>query len=397
MLRTLIISPDSDLCQRLRKALDETGCVTSVRVVDHYPDEVQFSRILRAHGPQVVFLGIDSLDYCTAAATHIEAVMPGLQVVAVGRQCDANVLMAVMRTGVREFLGMPFEPSTVDACIGRITANLRARPLSLAVTDAVFTFLPSKPGSGASTLATNVSLAMAATGTQTLLADFDLNSGMLRFMLNAGSEYSIMDALQNAAAMDEERWAQIVNRRENLHVLHAGRINPELRIEKIQVQHLLEYARRNYGAFCADLSGNLEKYSIELMHESKKIFLVCTPEITSLHLAREKMQYLDHLDLADRTAVLLNRQNRRAVIATSEVESLVGAPVHTTFPNDYSTVSRAIAEGAPVAKNSEFGKQCSALANAMLSKKIEPVSEKRKFVEYFAITPARFSFAAKKP
>ena len=79
---------------------------------------------------------------------------------------------------------------------------------------------------------------------------------------------------------------------ENLDVLHAGRLNPDFRIEPAQIRHMMDFMRRNYQALCFDLSGNLEKYSLEIMHESKKIFLVCTPEIPSLHLAREKYLYL---------------------------------------------------------------------------------------------------------
>jgi phosphoribosylformylglycinamidine synthase len=46
-----------------------------------------------------------------------------------------------------------------------------------------------------------------------------------------------------------------------------------------------------------DLSGNLERYSIEIMQDCKRIMLVCTPEIPSLHLAREKINFLKTLDL----------------------------------------------------------------------------------------------------
>ena len=81
--------------------------------------------------------------------------------------------------------------------------------------------------------------------------------------------------------MDENLWPQIVTKCGRLDVVHAGVLNPEIRIENIQIQHLLDYARRNYKVVCADLSGNLEKYSMEIMHESRKIFVVCTPE--SLH------------------------------------------------------------------------------------------------------------------
>jgi Flp pilus assembly CpaE family ATPase len=230
-----------------------------------------------------------------------------------------------------------------------------------------------------------------------LLADFDLNSGILRFLTKATSDHSVTDALQNAASMDEQLWAQIVNRRHGLDVLHSGRINPELRIEKIQIQHLLDYMRRNYGAVCLDLSGNLEKYSVELMHESKRIFVVCTPELTSLHLAREKLTYLHHLDLADRAVILLNRQTRRNAVEPKEIEKLVSIPVKALFPNDYAAVARATSDGEPVSAKTEFARQCLTLAQDLLAKQPEPLVEKRRFVEYFTIMPARFSFEGRPP
>src|ERR1700720_2907789 len=111
--------------------------------------------------------------------------------------------------------------------------------------------------------------------------------------------------------MDESFIASMVARLDKLDVLHAGKLNPDFRVEPTQIRHLMEFMRRNYGALCFDLSGNLERYSLEIMHESKRIFLVCTPEIPSLHLAKEKYLSLIQLDLGDRVAVLLNRSQKR--------------------------------------------------------------------------------------
>ncbi len=38
-----------------------------------------------------------------------------------------------------------------------------------------------------------------------------------------------------------------------------------------QIGKLMAFMRRTYQALCFDLSGNLEKYSLELMQESKRI------------------------------------------------------------------------------------------------------------------------------
>jgi len=222
--------------------------------------------------------------------------------------------------------------------------------------------------------------------------DFDLNCGMTRFMLKLNNGYSVLDAAEHASNMDESLWPQIVTRCSGLDVIHAGALNPEIRLQNLQIQHLLEYARHNYKVITADLSGNLEKYSLEIMHESRKIFLVTTPELSSLHLAQEKLQYLQRMELSSKVCILLNRHLKRGSVTASEVEQIVGAPVMMAFPNDYGRVAKAIREGGPVDAASDLGKNFAELGTQMREKAIESKSEsKRRFVEYFNISPARFA------
>ena len=119
---------------------------------------------------------------------------------------------------------------------------------------------------------------------------------------------------------------------------------------------------------------------------------ICTPEITSLHLAREKYNYLKTLDLGDRVTVLLNRAQKRAVISPSQIEELLGIPVAMTFPNDYQGVHRALTMGRNVEPSTELGKQFSKLAQSMLEKKgVAAPQAKKSFVEYFSLLPGRYS------
>lgn len=393
MLRTVIISPDTELAAYLHRVLGDIDDVSVVRIVERYPSPIDLTRMLRAHGPQAVFVCAESPEDATSIASHVEKVMPGIQVVAVGRSCEPATLMEIMRAGIREYLAAPFERRCVTECLKRVNENLARKPVSVQSSELLYSFLPSKPGVGATTLAINSSIALSQSlDTSALLMDFDLNCGMVRFMLKLESTYSILDAAEHAQKMDENLWPQIVTKCGGLDIVHAGVLNPEIRIESIQIQHLLDYARRNYKVVCADLSGNLEKYSMEIMRESRKIFVVCTPEISSLHLAREKLQYLQRMDLGDRACVLLNRYVKRSSVTPAEVEQIVGAPVEIAFANDYLRVGRAIQEGKGVDPNCELGKSCAALGALMLqSKRTAPEASRKRFVDYFNITPARFS------
>jgi pilus assembly protein CpaE len=390
----MIVSPDRELTSDLHRVLANTGEVSIVRMLDQYPDLVELSRLLRSHAPQVMFVTLDSPSNVTRLATHVEQVTPGVQIVAVGRSANPQSLIEAMRAGIREFLASPLERHVVLECMRRLKENLSRRPIEVQQSDLLYSFLPAKPGVGATTLAINSTLAATRHDDTTgLLMDFDLNSGMTRFMLKLNSTYSILDAAQHAAAMDENLWPQIATKFGKMDVVHAGTPNPEVRVQDLQIQHLLDFSRRNYKVVSVDLSGNLEKYSLEIMHESRWIFLVCTPEVASLHLAREKLQYLQRMDLTDRVRLLLNRYSKRSPIVPSEVEQVVGAPVMMTFPNDYARVANAITNGSTVDPKSELGIAYDDLAGRMVQRQSPKHAEPtRRFVDYFNISPARFSF-----
>jgi len=171
-----------------------------------------------------------------------------------------------------------------------------------------------------------------------------------------------------------------------LDVLHAGGINPGLRIEPDQVHHLVQFMRRNYKALCFDLSGNLERYSIEVMRESKRVMLVCTPEIPSLHLAKEKLAYLKSIELHGRVSVLLNRVHRKALLTPDKVEELLGVPVFRSFSNDYAAVNEAISLGRSADPASVIGKQFEEFAQGLIEERQQTRDSKSKFLDLFRVS-----------
>ena len=399
MLRGIIICPDLDLSERFQQMLEEVGYVHITRTLDHYPNTLELLRFLRAHGPHVVFVGVESITKTIETVREIETQTPGIQIVAIGRKCDPHLLLDLMRAGIREYVSLPFDRQRIKDALMRIGDVVEAKPPQIETTDNVFAFLPSKAGVGTSTIALNASVALSRLpDARVLLSDFDMNSGMIRFMLKLENAYGVTDAAEHALTMDESLWPPLVSNIDSLDVLHAGRLNPDFRIEPAQIRHMMEFMRRNYKALCFDLSGNLEKYSLEIMHESKKIFLVCTPEIPSLHLAREKYLYLKQLDLQDRVCVLLNRCHKRPMITTEQIEELIGVPVQMTFPNDYQGVHRALTFGRWVEPGSELGKQFASLARSMIqtpAKAVQPEMKKR-FLEFFTVVPAKLALSEQK-
>lgn len=389
MLRAIVICPDVELAERLTAAAEATGDVTIARVLHRYPNAIDLVRALRAQAPEVVFLSFESLEKAQEVVKFLETEAQGLQIIAIHRQLDARLLRETMRVGVREFLTDPFDRQSMLESLASVQTLVQRRPPVLESTADIFAFLPSKAGVGTSTIALNVSAAIARRPTtKVLLSDFDLNSGMMRFMLKLQNEYSVIDAAEHALEIDENLWPQLVTSFDQLDVLHAGRVNPNLRIEGAQVRGLIDFARRNYQALCFDLSGNLERYSLEIMQDCKRILLVCTPEIPSLHLAREKLHFLKSLDLDSRVSVVLNRVQKKAIFSISQVEEILGTPVVKTFANDYHGVNRALTQGTCIEPTSEMGKAFAQFAKELLEPRMGG-DPKKKFIEFFAVPPQR--------
>ena len=95
MLRGAIIAPNVDLAETLTARLKEVGGVDVVRCLDHYPDATGLPRFLRGSAPQVVFLSVADMELASVAAASIESFAPGTQVIAIHRQMDSQLLLAL--------------------------------------------------------------------------------------------------------------------------------------------------------------------------------------------------------------------------------------------------------------------------------------------------------------
>src|SRR5436309_3819954 len=257
MLRCAIICWCRELGDRLVSALLESHRIGIVRRLEAYPNSVDLARFLRATAPEVVFLSIETRQQALESAKRIEEQAAGVQVVAINRTCDPPTLLETMRAGIREFLSPPFEHQALLDALGRVSDLVAQNPPVFETTDSVFAFLPAKAGSGATTIAVNTSLALARMpDSNVLLADLDLNSGLVGFMLLLNqSPYSVVDAAENALDLDENLWPKIISAKGSLDVLPVGKLSPGFRIEAAQIRHILSYARRHYSSIFVDLAG----------------------------------------------------------------------------------------------------------------------------------------------
>lgn len=386
MLRTVIIGPDARQAQLLENALGALANELSVgRILLDYPDENELIRTLRTYAPEVIFLSFEKGELAMKVVEHVAHEVEGVQFVAYHRDCDPATLREIMRAGVRELVAEPFELSALVESLRNVKALVEQKPPLYTAKGRIYSFLPAKAGSGATTLALNLSGALArVASTRVLLADLDLSSGILRFLLKIRNEHAIMEVIEHMHELDENLWQQLVTTVAKLDVLHSGPLNPNVRVDPSQIHDLAQFFLRNYDAVCVDMSGNLERYSLEILRDSQQVFLVRTPEVPSLHLTREKLAFLKTLDLDSRVSVVLNRVSKQSLLTPQQVQDVLGVPVKLNFINDYQVVNAATRAGEFVDPKSKLGLQFAELASSLLNRSTADTASKRKFLEFLS-------------
>ena len=193
-----------------------------------------------------------------------------------------------------------------------------------------------------------------------------------------------MEVLEHMHELDENLWQQLVTTVAKLDVLHSGPLNPNVRVEPSQIHDMAQFWLRNYDVVCVDLSGNLERYSLEILRDSQQVFVVCTPEVPSLHLTREKLAFLKSLDLDSRVSIVLNRVSKQSLLTPQQVQDVLGVPVMYNLINDYQVVNTATRAGEFVDPKSKLGLQFADLAATLLNRPTVETASKRKFLEFLS-------------
>ena len=386
MLRTALICPDDELNQELAVVVPKVSDLGIVRELMAYPSPEELLRLIRVRKVDLLLLCVDDIAHSEMLAKCIDDLVPGFPIITVSSRDGVEVLHKLMHLGIREHLTSPIQASTLAEAVEAVKQRLKTHPVSAPTRGDLYTFLPAKPGVGTSTIAVSTSCALAEDlGVKTLLLDGDLAAGTIQFLLKLGPTASVVDALAHAEDLDEDLWSQMVGKWDKLEVLHAGELDTPPGMAVPGLERVLSMARVQYEVICADLGSHFDPLSMALLRDSRRIFLVTTPEVAPLHLARVRMRRLAELGLADRVSLLLNRKVR-SVVSDSDVEKTVGIPVSHSFSNDYPGVQKAILRASPVSQGSELGESILNLAHSLVPHR-EPIetSHRRKFLKFFHI------------
>jgi pilus assembly protein CpaE len=379
------VSSDPDFHKDVRASLD--GHLRFESTLDlGYED----ANRLRGLAPEQQCLLVGDFADVARAMPMARAVdgRPNIVVVAVRGGGSREELLQLMQAGVREVLP-EFTHREIRQAAARAASTLATSGETLAD---LYAFMPAKPGCGGTTVATYATAIAAQNSTEpTLLLDFDVRLGVTSFLLKAEGSHTIVDALLQADRLDTELWSGLVSQIRNLHLLGSGPMDFSRHVPAERFMELLDFALRRYALVAVDLPGTMEDQECETLLRAKRIYLVCTPDIGALHVARRKAVWLKDLRLTDKVAVVLNRTERRSSLSVEDIQRIIQLPVLHLLPPGAAEIMRAVQKGAVLDPGSGLGKHVARIAQEMTAGRAptKKPNAVRRFVEYFSVSAAR--------
>lgn len=364
-ITALLIAPNRELAQQFVATLPQTRAFQILADLKSYPPVPTLEVRVRQLKPNVVLLDLATdLVAATELIRFMAGLNPPLQVVGLHTRNDSDAILQSLRAGATEFLSAPFELSSQRDAIARLRRLCGSEVPESNGAGHVVAFSSAKPGSGASTLATQTAFALRRlTGQRILLADFDLTGGTIGFYLKLSHNYSVVDALQHAEHLDPTLWSSLAVSHGGLDILPSPAAPYAEPVDGGRLRLLIDHARQLYDWVILDLPTVFSQISLTALAECERAYLVTTSELPSLHLTRKAMGMIAQIGFPkERFEVLVNRVERRDDIGAANLEKLFNCPVHTSLPNDYFSLHRVVTLGQPLGAEGELGKAIEKLA-----------------------------------
>jgi pilus assembly protein CpaE len=237
----------------------------------------------------------------------------------------------------------------------------------------VFTIVNAKGGSGATTVAVNLALALQSIHHSTALVDL-APLGHCALHLNLKPTFTVSDAITNLHRLDSSLLDSFMARHDRGLQVLAGAVTPTaIEPSASDFARLFDTMVGLFHYIVVDASSRLDSATRLVSNLSEKILLIAHADVASLWSAGRVAQYLGESGSRDRFALVFNRYRKVAGFNEAETEAAIGASVLWRIPNQYFAVSTAIDRGVPLMQqgNTEIARSISGLAEYLTKDDLE--------------------------
>jgi pilus assembly protein CpaE len=369
-IRVIIVDDIAETRENIRKLLQFEGDVEVVGVARTGREGIDLAREVK---PDVVLMDINMPDMDGIAATEaIRKLQPYIQIVILSVQSDPNYMRRAMLAGARDFLAKPPTVDELTSAIrraGTMAHDERAKMSQVmsiqqtgsglssfimggGVNGHVVVVYSPKGGSGCTTLATNLAVALFNEETPVALVDGNLQFGDVAIFMKEQSKFSVVDLAPRVDELDRETIESVMMKHaeSGLKILAAPH-RPEYgeSVTGEQFTKVLQALSQLYTYVVVDTSSALTDITIGAFDASDVIVLVTTQDIPAIKNAGLFLGLADVLDInRKRILFVMNRFDKRIAISPERVGENLKQEIVSVIPFDDRTVVPSVNKGVPV-------------------------------------------------
>jgi len=376
-IRLLIVDDIAETRENLRKLLSFD---TSIEVVGAASSGREGIELVKEFRPHIVLMDINMPDMDGIAATEaILREVPTTQVVMLSVQGETDYLRRAMLAGARDFLTKPPSGDELMSTIRRVYEMGKTRPVPSRPSgpapvlaegmggrregNVVAVFSP-KGGSGCTTIATNLAIALQQTvgGRQKIgLMDASFQFGDVGVMLDLHASRSIADLVPHVKDMDADMLKSVLSPHgSGLKVLLAPP-HPEAAEDLLVGTSpdegmgggsvfgaVLGLMRDEFDIIVVDMWSWVDDITLTVFDAAALIVLVVMPNIPAIKSARLFLEVATKLNYpTEKIALVVNGVDRRTGIRVEQIEQAM-MPVAAQIPLDEQAVLASVNHGVPL-------------------------------------------------
>jgi len=396
-IRVLIVDDIAETRENIRKLLQFESDVEVVGTARTGNEGIQLSREL---DPDVVLMDINMPDIDGITATEkIRAQSPHVQVVILSVQGDQNYMRRAMLAGARDFLTKPPMGDELISAIKRAgemahlekekgakqqmvmsaaVAGSSAGGFSAGPKGKIVVVYSPKGGTGCTTIAVNLAIALNNEDTRAVLVDGNLQFGDVAVFVNEQGKNTILDIAPRVDELDEEIVDDILIKHEasGIRIL-AGPQRPEMadKVSPEQFMKVLQFMQQMFSYVVVDTSCILTDIILSAVDLSDIVVLVTTQEIPAIKNSRLILDLLSTMGLGkERIVFAMNRFDKRIAITPERVSENLKHEIAAVVPLDEKVAITAVNRGVPFMLDNRaqpIGKGILALAETVRARILE--------------------------
>jgi pilus assembly protein CpaE len=344
-MRALIITHDvmeavtSKLRGILRAQVDSQGPATATfDNVDHALYQVQPEMVVVVLSPDPD-KGLEALQKIRRESSSY--------LLAAGQASEPKLILRALHSGADQYL----DETELEAGLDSVLARLQIKQEASSPPGRLLGILAASGGSGASTLAVNIAVALAKDHQKSALIDLKPGIGDLAALLDLKPQFTLADLCLNLSRLDRAMFEKMLVRHSSgVHLLGSPQVFGNARVVTTQgVNQALTMARKMFAHVVVDLEDCFHEEQIITLRQAAGILVIFRLDFTSLRNARRILEQLKDLEIPrSRVRLVVNRHGLPYELPLAEAEQALGEKLVHFIPDDPKTLNRSNNAGIPV-------------------------------------------------